>query len=785
MLLRVLAFAGASVAALAAVPQGCVGSVAVTTFRLTATPVRGGAASAVPIRRLNNLPAGYRVRYQPVDLPADLNKDAKLTLVLVPKSDNGQVTVLEPRLVANATEWQMPVDVRVVLLVFAPQGLDEKRLTNLVTRDQTLVQALADYADQTEDLEDTLEALNNLAEQTDEENGLPRRASTPTEQALLALVRALNPAASSFDPLGAGRRAGPSTLMGKGADAFFQNAGGFVPGGGILPEVKNWLMPDTDFRSVYTTGEEMDQTTLCAQRQPKTRNKIAYLWAYRLSTLPAPALSLVPPVDLPIGMRVDVPLKVERAAYWRFLPHAYDWALVPEGGAAPLRAPAQLIVEQRALRLDLRKFVGAPGAYHIEGKWDGGIFSVNGPARLHRLGDLKAAAIMPDSQDRLIAGSGYVGLDLRGTDFVFVDRAWMRRPGSAQEIPVELPAERTGASDQLRVEVGTDGLRPGPYVLALARVDGATAEIPLRLLPSPPKLDGPAPRVNIGETRQTVTFHGSGLDRVTQIESDGAEITLKPAVADGTRLEATVQLRPGAQAGVPLTLLVKVAGMNRALRFPGALQVAAARPRIRESRLSVPRDLTVTPRDGELPGGSWVSFALQVEPAGALPSMTLQCAEADRTVQTEKLAVGEKHANAQLTQSGDGALFLSLDPGTVGQSGCSLTATIETEELGQADPFPLGKVVRFPRVESFSMTDEKSTGGYFGELRGFALETIEKTGWSPDAGLPAPEPPRPIAAEGAKQSLRIDMPWPSPSPKAPLFLWLRGETEARATRVTQ
>src|ERR1035438_10054518 len=34
------------------------------------------------------------------------------------------------------------------------------------------------------------------------------------------------------------------------------------------------------------------------------------------------------------------------------------------------------------------------------------------------------------------------------------------------------------------------------------------------------------------------------------------------------------------------------------------------------------------------------------------------------------------------------------------------------------------------------------------------------------------------------QTLRIAMPWPSPTPKAPLFVWLRGETEGRATRVT-
>ena len=168
------------------------------------------------------------------------------------------------------------------------------------------------------------------------------------------------------------------------------------------------------------------------------------------------------------------------------------------------------------------------------------------------------------------------------------------------------------------------------------------------------------------------------------------------------------------------------------------------------------------------------------------PVLTLQCAEPARTVQPAKLHVGEKLPGAQLVSAGDGALFLSLDPGTVGQSGCTLTATVETETLGKSDPLPpLGSVVRLPRIETFAMSDEKSADGFYGLLKGFDLETIEKTGWDPKAGLAVPELPRPVAGEGAKQTLRIVMPWPSPSPKAPLFVWLRGESDGRATKVTQ
>ena len=70
-------------------------------------------------------------------------------------------------------------------------------------------------------------------------------------------------------------------------------------------------------------------------------------------------------------------------------------------------------------------------------------------------------------------------------------------------------------------------------------------------------------------------------------------------------------------------------------------------------------------------------------------------------------------------------------------------------------------------------------------LEGWDLETIERTGWNATLGLPTAELPRPIAGQGAKQTLRIAMPWPSPAPKSPLFVFLRGESQGRVTRITQ
>ena len=770
---------------LPAATRTCVGSTPVTSLRLTATPP-GANGSPVPVLRLNNLPSGYRVGYQPVDLPADLKKDAKLTLVIVPRMPDGQLTVLEPRPAAGSTEWTTPMAAGIVVLVFAPQGLEEKRLTNLVTKDANLVSALADYADETAGLEAGLEAANEIEQDADDDSSRPPRPITPEQEAIFALVRALNPAVSGYNPLSTGRRAGAATMAGKGVEAFFENAGGIVPGGGILPAVKTWLMPDTEFRSVYALGETSgasDSMTLCAQVQPRGRNKLAYLWAYRLNNGALPPVTIQKDVHIPIGMRASVPVKLDKTSDWKLLDRAFDWKLVPQTGSSPaLHIEVRPLVEERALRLDLRKFAGAAGDYRLEARWDWENLRPAGAMTLHKFGDLKAARIAPASQDRLITGSGPVLVDLTGTGVLFVERASLHRPGSTRQFAADLEEVRKGNAETLGVEIDTDSLRPGPYLLALSRVDGAAAEVPLEILPANPRLDGPPPHLNTGEREQSVTLSGTGLSRIEKLESDRADFTIAGVRDDGTRMEVKVRLHSDAKPGDAVTLMAQVSKHMEPLRFPGALQVTMARPKIQSAQTALPADLGIAPKSGEIPGGSWVSFAIKADFV-AQPVLTLQCAETARTIQPLTLHAGEKNASGQLIGSEDGSLFLSLDAGTVGRPGCSLTATLESDSTGKSDPFSLGKVIRLPRIESLALTDEKSGDGYIALLRGFDLETIAKTGWATGSGLDVPELPRPIAGEGSKQSLRVVMPWPSPSPKAPLQIWLRGESDPRATKV--
>jgi len=757
----------------------CVGSVAITTFRLSASPSSGGSPVWMPMRQINNLPAGYKVRYQPGAVPPDMSKDAAIALALVPKTGDGQLSILAPGPAASTGEWTVPFDTSVVMLIFAPQGFEEKRLTTLVTRDPAIVSALAEYADQTNDLEATLEALRNLDDDT--EVALePGRASTPTELALLALVRALNPAVSSYDPFGTGRRAGPTSRMGQGANLFFENAGGVIPGGGALPMVKQFLMPDTEFRSVYgaaaNSATGAGSMTLCAQRQPRTRNKVAYVWAYRLTNAKAPSAQIVATADgaadVPLGLRTSVALKLPPGANWDLLGRVTDWGLVSPSGGAPLHITAYPSTATRELRLDLRGFAGLPGVYQIEGRWDWGALRLSGSLRLHQLDALNAAKLTPESQDKLVIDTGLIALDLTGPNLRFIEHAWMHRPESERRIDVDLPTKRDGPADRLRVEVDTDGLHAGSYFLALTRVDGATTDIPVRLLTAAPRIESTGLRLNLGDAPRTIVLSGMGLDQIQALESPQATIELKPATPNATKREATVRLRPTATAGATLELAARVDGRAGLLHFPGVFQVVPARPRITAVRTAAPVDLSIPLREGEIPAGSFVSFTLKVE-SSSQSTLTLKCDGATNSVPQT------------FTAPDPTTLFFSIDPGSIGNTGCKLTAVMESELLGISDPFTLGTLVRVPRIEKFSVTNDAAPGGYIGVLEGWDLETIERTGWNTTLGLPTAELPRPIAGQGAKQTLRIAIPWPSPAPKSPLFVFLRGESQGRPTRITQ
>src|SRR5579872_7031919 len=125
-LLLLLSFHGQASAA-GTPPRTCIGSVPIATFQLRVTPPGGGPA--LPIRQVNTIARGSKLACTPVKLPPDLKKSARVAVVLVPPPGaSDAVTVLDLRALDGPTEWTMPFQVGVVLLVFGPQGLDEKRV---------------------------------------------------------------------------------------------------------------------------------------------------------------------------------------------------------------------------------------------------------------------------------------------------------------------------------------------------------------------------------------------------------------------------------------------------------------------------------------------------------------------------------------------------------------------------------------------------------------------------------------------------------------------------------
>ena len=142
------------------------------------------------------------------------------------------------------------------------------------------------------------------------------------------------------------------------------------------------------------------------------------------------------------------------------------------------------------------------------------------------------------------------------------------------------------------------------------------------------------------------------------------------------------------------------------------------------------------------------------------------------------LRVGEQSAAGSAQAMSGDTVFVTFDPGAW-PTGCVVSAVLENNAEGHSKPFALGKVVRIPVVDSFELTDEKADANYLGKLTGCDLEVIDKVGWSADAGIAVTALPAPVGGDRRKQSLQIALPWPPPSPRAPLWIWFRGDDQAR------
>ena len=798
--------------ATAAKPPVCAGGQSIGQFRFLVQPAP--KVRARPLAAVNRLEKGRKLLYIPIRLKAGRQRQASIALVLIPSgsSPEKEWVVLDPRPAAAATQWEVPFDVEVVAAVYGPRGLNIKKVKSLVKNNQDVITQLADYAQQTARVGALVEALAAwersparsqpldavLQGFSSQHNvSLPRiDPKAPADQQAARLLRTLLPSVATYDPLNpqpdhrirqsAGLAASLATL-------FLGNPALLATGGvALFQNLRTLISPGTDFRSAFAQNVPPHDIQLCSQPRPaKARAKIAYLWALRIPSREPPQVTVPSGAHLPIGREALLPISAEDASEWRQLPRAHDWKLVQAGGDRHFAVGVSLQPSLRVLKLDTGKEAPPPGAYTLAASWDWEPFELAGRFRLHRMGELSLARLTPQSKDRLVAKSGRVRVELMGADFQFVKKLELVDPNAsgqaAQPLPFLLsPRTSDGRQEQLGFALDTDALSPGRYRLSISQGGAKPQHLPLEIHSPLPQLSNLPLRVNLEEDSQGLLLEGAGLERISRLQSAKARWELAPVAPESQNLEqreATAYLEHAAKEGDLLPLAMKVTGLEAPIVLQEALQVVGPRPGIARASTSFPPQAGLGLRQGEIPSGLPVSFAIGVEHLHPLASLQLGCQSGGQFQSRLTLIPGQPRGATRLDLTGGDTLFLSLDPGSLSATDCALAVVVRNRTTGSSDPHPLGRVVRLPRIERFVLTTRKvGKSLYEGILTGEELHHISKAGWTESQGLPVAGIPTPFPDDPKKQTLRIALPWPSPEPHAPVFIWLRGEDRGRPTQ---
>lgn len=793
----------------------CSAGTPVTQFRLLLVPEHGGPP--LPINSVNEILRGEKLKYQPTSSDPKNSPKGKITIILVPasKGKSGKIEVLKPEPANAIEEWRIPFRASIVGVVYGPHGLDVKKFNSLVAHNQDLIPQLADYAEKAQTVEALVQTLSKYEKSPPASHDLDAvlkgfssqygvtlpsiNSTTPADQQASQLLHAVVPALSSYNPLA--ESGGSSTLQQSAGVAAWVAAlfWGSTPvglaagGASLLQNMRTLMFPDTDFRAAFAQPTASHNLELCTtQRDTAKRTRKAYLWVRRVPDTGPPAASLSPKAHVPLDWKSAIKVTCATRVQLRNLTRARDWQLVSDDHHTTVPVKVDVGTSADTLTLDLKKAALTPGKYKLVALWDWTPFNVTGTVELHKFADLSSAKLTQQSEDSLVQGSGTVTVNLTGPDFEFVNKLALVKSSSqnakAKDLTFKLGKEmQDGEQRSLRTEVDTTNLDAGRYFLMLTQLNGAIQDVPLIIHPPNPKLSNLPLRANMGEKEQTLTLQGSGLARIARITSEGAQWTLAPASKGSSQpkeRKATVHLSPKAHKGEYLNASLYVDGISKPLALADVIHVVGPRPKITDVRASFPKETNVALGKDEIPAGSAVSFAIQAEHMGTSPALTLACNNDSETRQTLTLHPGQNSGTAQLDFAGSGVLFLSVDPGTVGQSGCLLDATVTDQTTGSSNPFDLGRVTRLPQITKFNLSDQKLGDAlYAGTLTGQDLQMIEKTGWNPNTGYPVQGIPTPVPGSSQQQTLKIEMPWPPPSPDAPIYVWLRGENTGRITEM--
>lgn len=788
----------------------CPAGTPVATFNLTVVPPKGGAP--LPLSSLNVASSGEKLRYEPVKLSDDLKAKAKVSVIIVPASDSDakHFKVLAAQPVKDTAEWLIPQTASAIGLIFGSYGVDTKRVTALVQEHPEIITKLADYAEQStrvEALVQTLsqyekapptgKSLQSVLQGFSLQYGVQLPAfdnKTTSSQQVLGLLNAIAPAVNTPDPLPS--RSGAVVKAGGLAESVAVSYFGApvaltVSGAALVQSLHSSLFPPTNFRSAFAQPSDSATTNLCSAKKEdkETQTRIDYIWMSRIPNQEAPSLSLAADAHIAVGMASPISISAATVAQLESLPRAHNWQLVSEQNVISIPTKITKGTSSSTISLDLSKTKVPAGQYQLAADWDWTPLKVAGTVEVHDLGTIADVRLSRDSRDALITGAGLVRLQLTGTDFEFVDSVALLHPGRSQkadELQFNLPkGKQLGNQQELEAEIDTTAIPPGKYELSFKQINGATGNVPIVVHPPNPELTGTPLRVNVGEPQQTVVLHGKHLDRIEKITSPRAEWTLATTperATDLTERSAIIKLFPMAQKGEELRAELFVRDLEKPLKVDAIARVAGPRPRITSATKSFTNGSGMEIRDGEIPAGTAVSFAFQAEGVNSRSVITLSCTDAEETRHKLSISSGDKTDTAQFDFTGQGSFYLSVDPGLIGDSGCQLAAVITDAETGASDPFALGRVTRFPHINSFTVTDEKlGDSTYSALLTGRDLQLISKAGWEKTAGEPAQGIPTPVSGNPGEQTLKIAVPWPPPSPKATLYIWLRGERDARRT----
>lgn len=761
---------------LAAPPLTCPAGAPLGSFQITVSGPGGGTPRQ--LQTINQLLPGYTVTYTPVKLNAPDKKKARISLVLVP-SDHGKVKVFDPEPADVAVSWTVPVRANVAAVVYGPQGLDKGKVDHLLAKNDELIGQLADYAQKTEQTQALIQAITQ--EQQSLESGQSVNAAVvtfanqfpgakidrtqPTDAQLLTAVQGVNPALSAYDPLAqsATQQAAQSAgLAAAVARLFFgTNVGLAASGGALLFNMHSLFFPNTEFRSSFgePVPDQKSQTALCGNKTPSaTRTELAFLWAVRIPDSGAPEIALKKAANIPIGGKATVDVTV-KAREDSLAARVQEWKLVSENGKVSVPVAVKFNATAKTMEVSPEGPKLAPGEWKLVGVWDWSSVSVAGEIELRPFSKFEKAHLTADSHDRLTQTSGKCVVDLEGADFEFVDKLAYKNAEDQFAQPATLPFHVVKGST-LETQLDLSSMTPGKYEFLIAQSDGKEHEVPFKVLPTAPVITNLPLTVNVGGELEEFTLKGIGLDRIESLSGEHVQVTL------GNVGKVTIKLDPQARPGTTIALQMKIKDFEQSVGLPGALIVAGPRPEITSVRPSLGPEPGVALRAGELPAGAFVSFAIEVINATSVSGVRLSCSGTGGSV--IKLAPGSR--------------FVSFNTAAVGGPGCEVMAEAVTPDSGTSEPRDLGTIVRLPKIQAFDVSDRKAgENTWFGTLKGQDLDAIEQVGWDPSNGTVVTAVPAP-AGSGDEEILQIAVPWPAPSPHAPLYVWLRGEAVGRLTK---